>query len=168
MASAPVLVRRAYVGFGANLGRPAETLRAAAREVAGRAGEIVAASPIYVTDPVGGVEQPRFANAVACVSTRLAPERLLDLLLAVEAEFGRVRDVRWGPRTLDLDLLWYDGEERDEGRLTLPHPRAHEREFVLRPLADLEPRLLLHGRTVAEWLAEMPAQGVERTREALM
>ena len=101
----------------------------------------MAGSHIYRTRPIGLTDQPDFQNAVARLSTTLAPEALLDELLGLEARFGRVREVRFGPRTLDLDLLWYEGVVRDDERLTLPHPRAHEREFVLRPLAELDPDL---------------------------
>jgi len=159
----------AYVAFGANLGEPVETLRAAAVALGRRPGvELVAGSPIYRTRPIGPPGQPDYANAVARVGTCLAADALLDVLHAVEAEFGRVRDVRWGPRTLDLDLIWYEGEERADERLTLPHPRAHEREFVLRPLVDLDPDLVLRGRRAADWLAGLDPQGVEATGMALM
>lgn len=168
MTSAPQGGMGAYVGFGANLGDPARTLREAAARLAPRIGAIEAGSHLYRTRPVGGPDQPEFRNAVARVRTGLSPEGLLTVLLAVEAEFGRVRDVRWGPRTLDLDLIWYEGEERDDERLALPHPRAHEREFVLRPLAELAPGLVLRGATVSEWLARLAPQGVERTAETLM
>jgi 2-amino-4-hydroxy-6-hydroxymethyldihydropteridine diphosphokinase len=159
----------AYVAFGANLGEPVETLRAAAVALGRRPGvELVAGSPVYRTRPIGPPGQPDYANAVARVETTHEPEALLDVLHAVEAEFGRVRDVRWGPRTLDLDLIWYDGEERTDERLTLPHPRAHEREFVLRPLADLDPDLVLRGRRAGDWLAGLDPQGVEAVGVALM
>jgi 2-amino-4-hydroxy-6-hydroxymethyldihydropteridine diphosphokinase len=161
-------VRRAYVGFGANLGDPAATLRSAAAELARRAGPIAAASHIYRSAPVGLAGQPDFRNAVALLETELTADGLLDLLLEIESEFGRVRGVRFGPRTLDLDLLWYEGEARQDERLTLPHPRAHEREFVLRPLAELDPNLVLRGRSVAARLAELEPQGVEPTGETLM
>ena len=169
MQSAPGGVIPAYVAFGANLGEPGETLRAAAVALGRRPGiELVAGSPIYRTRPIGPPGQPDYANAVARVETTLAPEALLAVLHAVEAEFGRVRDVRWGPRTLDLDLVWYEGEERADERLTVPHPRAHEREFVLRPLADLDADLLLGERRVRDWLAGLAPQGVEATGVALM
>ena len=169
MQSAPGGVIPAYVAFGANLGEPVETLRSAAVALGGRPGiELVAGSPIYRTRPIGPPGQPDFANAVARVETTLGADALLDVLLAVEAGFGRVRDVRWGPRTLDLDLIWYQGDERSDARLVLPHPRAHEREFVLRPLADLAPELVLRGRRVADWLAGLDPQGVEPTGAALM
>ena len=169
MKSAPGGVIPAYVAFGANLGEPVETLRAAAVALARRPGvELVAGSPVYRTRPIGPPGQPDYANAVARAETTLAAEALLDVLLAIEAEFGRVRDVRWGPRTLDLDLIWYGGEERATERLTLPHPRAHEREFVLRPLADLDPDLVLRGRPAGDWLAGLAPQGVEPAGVALM
>jgi len=166
--SAPGGVKRAYVGFGANLGDPAATLRAATAELGRRAGTVPAGSHIYRSRPIGVTDQPEFLNAVARLETALTADRLLEELLAVEAGFGRVRDVRWGPRTLDLDLIWYEGERREDARLTLPHPRAHEREFVLRPLAELAPDLVLRGATVSEWLARLEPQGVEVTPEALM
>jgi 2-amino-4-hydroxy-6-hydroxymethyldihydropteridine diphosphokinase len=147
---------------------PAQTLRAAAAEVGREAGRIAAASPIYRSLPVGVTDQPPFLNAVAALDTELGPDALLEVLLAVEAAHGRVRDVRWGPRTLDLDLVWFDGVVRDDPRLTLPHPRAHEREFVLRPLCDLAPELLLHGRTAREWLDSLEPQGVEPAGLSLM
>ena len=147
---------------------PAQTLRAAVAEVGREAGRIAAASPIYRSLPVGVTDQPPFLNAVAALDTELGPDALLDVLLAVEAAHGRVRDVRWGPRTLDLDLVWFEGVVRDDPRLTLPHPRAHEREFVLRPLCDLAPDLLLHGRTAREWLDSLEPQGVEPAGLSLM
>jgi 2-amino-4-hydroxy-6-hydroxymethyldihydropteridine diphosphokinase len=168
MENAPKRVSRAYVGFGGNLGDPAKTLRAAAAELGRRAGHLAAASPVYRSDPVGLTDQPPFLNAVAAVDTDLDPDALLDVLLAIEAAHGRVRDVRWGPRTLDLDLVSFDDVVRDDPRLTLPHPRAHEREFVLRPLCDLAPDLPLAGRPAREWLAALAAQGVERTALSLM
>jgi 2-amino-4-hydroxy-6-hydroxymethyldihydropteridine diphosphokinase len=168
LENAPKRVSRAYVGFGANLADPATTLRAAAVELARAAGEVAAASPIYRSRPIGLVEQPPFLNAVAQLDTELGPEPLLDVLQAVEAAHGRVRAVHWGPRTLDLDLLWFDGVVRDDPRLTLPHPRAHEREFVLRPLCDLAPDLPLSGRTAREWLEALDPQGVEPAGLSLM
>ena len=168
MRSAPGGVRWAYVGFGANLGDPASTLQAAAAELGRTAGTVTAGSHIYRSRPIGLTDQPDFQNAVARLATTLAPEALLEELLALEARFGRVREVRFGPRTLDLDLLWYEGVVRDDERLTLPHPRAHEREFVLRPLAELDPDLELRGTSVAAWLARLEPQGVEPTGIPLM
>ena len=168
MESAPKRVSRAYVGFGETWEIPATTLRAAAAELGRRAGPLTAASPVYRSDPVGLTDQPPFLNAVATIETKLDPDALLDVLLAVEAAHGRVRDMRWGPRTLDLDLISFGDVVRDDARLTLPHPRAHEREFVLRPLCDIAPDLPLAGRPAREWLAALDPQGVERTGLSLM
>ena len=118
----------------------------------------MAASPVYETDPVGLTEQPAFLNAVVALDTTLEPLPLLDALLAIEADSGRERGVRFGPRTLDLDLIWYDGRRLESDRLTLPHPRAHEREFVLRPLADVAPGIDLRGETVAALLERLPSR----------
>jgi 2-amino-4-hydroxy-6-hydroxymethyldihydropteridine diphosphokinase len=161
MENAPKRVSRAYVGFGGNLGDPASTLREAALELGRRAGRVAAASPVYRSDPVGVTDQPPFLNAVAALDTELDPDALLDVLLDVEASHGRVREVRWGPRTLDLDLVSFDDVVRADARLTLPHPRAHEREFVLRPLCDIAPDLVLSGRTARDWLESLDPQGVE-------
>jgi 2-amino-4-hydroxy-6-hydroxymethyldihydropteridine diphosphokinase len=148
--------------LGSNLGDPAATLRAATERLAGL-GAVLAASPVYETDPVGLEDQPAFLNAVVLLSTTLEPLDLLGRLLAIEADFHRERTIRWGPRTLDLDLLWYDGAEMDGDRLTLPHPRAHEREFVLRPLADIDPDLPMAGSTAGRLLEALPGQGVRTT-----
>lgn len=168
MENAPDRVRRAYVGFGANLADPAQALRSAAVALGREAGRVSAASPVYRSLPVGVTDQPPFLNAVAAIETALDPDALLDTLLSIEAAHGRVRELRWGPRRLDLDLLWFEGVERDDPRLTLPHPRAHEREFVLRPLCDLAPDLPLRGRMAREWLAELEPQGVEPAGLSLM
>jgi 2-amino-4-hydroxy-6-hydroxymethyldihydropteridine diphosphokinase len=104
--------------------------------------EVVAVSSFRETDPVGLDEQPRFLNAAAAIETDLEPRALLDLLLSIELELGRARDgPRFGPRTIDLDLLLYDEEVVDEPGLAVPHPRLHERRFALEPLAELDPDL---------------------------
>jgi 2-amino-4-hydroxy-6-hydroxymethyldihydropteridine diphosphokinase len=139
---------RAYLGLGANLGDRETTIRRALH-LLGQDGEIevVAVSTLRETDPVGLVDQPRFLNGVAAVETELAPRDLLRRLLALEQELGRTRTgPRFGPRTIDLDLLVYGNDVVDEPGLTVPHPRLAEREFVLEPLAELEPDLLVPGR----------------------
>jgi len=166
-ASTPFRGNRAYISLGSNLGDSLLTLRQAAAALRAL-GTVVAASPVYETDPVGLKEQPAFLNAVVELVTALEPLPLLDALLAIEAECGRERGIRFGPRTLDLDLIWYDGMRLESDRLTLPHPRAHEREFVLRPLADIAPGIDLHGETVATLLEQLPPQGVRATRSSLM
>jgi 2-amino-4-hydroxy-6-hydroxymethyldihydropteridine diphosphokinase len=147
-------VTRAYVGLGANLGDRERTIRAAVDALAGEEGiELVAVSTLRETEPVGVGDQPRFLNGVAELDTSLAARDLLDGLLAVEERFGRVRvPGEHGPRTLDLDLLLYGDEAIDERGLTVPHPRLHERRFVLEPLAELAPGLVVPGRGDVESL----------------
>jgi 2-amino-4-hydroxy-6-hydroxymethyldihydropteridine diphosphokinase len=143
-----IAAMRAYLGLGANLGDRETTIRRAL-QLLGQDGEIevVAVSTLRDTDPVGLVEQPRFLNGVAAVETELGPRDLLGRLFAVEQELGRTRTgPRFGPRTIDLDLLVYGNDVVDEPGLTVPHPRLAEREFVLEPLAELEPDLLVPGR----------------------
>ena len=139
---------RAYVGLGANLGDRERTLRAAADALAAEEGiEVVSISTLRETEPVGVGEQPRFLNGAAELETTLTARELLDRLLTVEQRFGRVRiPGEHGPRTLDLDLLLYGDEVIDEPGLTVPHPRLHERRFVLEPLAELAPGLVVPER----------------------
>jgi 2-amino-4-hydroxy-6-hydroxymethyldihydropteridine diphosphokinase len=135
-------VTRAYVGVGANLGDREATIRAARDALPG----VVAVSELRETDPVGVLDQPPFLNGAVALETELAPRELLDTLLAIERELGRERRERWGPRTIDLDLLLYGDETIDEPGLTVPHPRLHERRFALEPLLDLDPELAIPGR----------------------
>ena len=139
---------RAYVGLGANLGDRAATLRRAIDLLAERpAIDVVGVSSFRETDPVGYLDQPRFLNAAVVVETSLTPSALLAALLDVERELGRVREgPRYGPRTVDLDLLLMDDLVLDEPGLELPHPRLHERAFALEPLAELDPELVVPGR----------------------
>jgi 2-amino-4-hydroxy-6-hydroxymethyldihydropteridine diphosphokinase len=131
---------RAYVGLGSNLGDRLATLDAAVRVLdADELTYVMAVSRVYETVPVGGPEQHPYLNAVAVLETDRNPRQLLDLLLATEAGLGRIRAERWGPRTADLDLLLYDGPPIDSPELTVPHPRARERAFVLVPLCDADP-----------------------------
>lgn len=138
---------RAYIGLGANLGPREVTLLRAADLLAAEAGiEMLEISQLRETDPMGDVEQPSFLNGAVAVETTLSPRELLNVLLRVERELGRVRDgERWGPRTIDLDLLLYGDEIVDEDGLRVPHPRLHERRFALEPLVDLEPELEIPG-----------------------
>jgi 2-amino-4-hydroxy-6-hydroxymethyldihydropteridine diphosphokinase len=140
-------VTRAYVGLGANLGPREETLRRAL-ELLGRSPgvDVLAVSELRETEPVGLIEQPPFLNGAAALETSLSARELLDLLLEVERTLGRVRDERWGPRLIDLDLLLYGAETIDEAGLGVPHPRLHERRFALEPLAELDPELVIPGR----------------------
>jgi 2-amino-4-hydroxy-6-hydroxymethyldihydropteridine diphosphokinase len=139
---------RAYIGMGANLGNREETIKRALALLAGRPGvNVVAISSLRETDPVGFADQPHFLNGAAAVETELEPRALLAALLAVERELGRTRDgPRFGPRTIDLDLLVYGACEVAEPGLTVPHPRLAERAFALEPLAELDPELEIPGR----------------------
>jgi 2-amino-4-hydroxy-6-hydroxymethyldihydropteridine diphosphokinase len=143
------------------MGDPARTLAEAVRELASL-GTIAAVSPVYRTRPIGP-PQPDYLNGVVDLRTTLAPRELLHALQRIELGHGRVRAERFGPRTLDLDLIWYEGRTSADPELELPHPRAHEREFVLRPLCDVDGSLELRGRPAREWLAEATGQGVEPT-----
>ena len=154
----------AYVALGANLGDPAATVLAAFGALANlNESRVTHTSSLYRTAPIGITAQPEFINAVAQLETTLAPEALLDELLALEQRFGRIRGERNGPRTLDLDLLLYDNLELELPRLTLPHPRLHLRAFVLLPLTEISPDLRLAGRgTLAAWLPAVANQGIIR------
>ena len=145
---------RAYVGLGANLGDRERTLRAAIDALGAEDGvEVVAVSALRETDPVGVGDQPRFLNGAAELETTLTARELLGRLLAIEQRFGRVRvPGEHGPRTVDLDLLLYGDAQLDEPGLTVPHPRLHERRFVLEPLAELAPGLVVPGRGEVESL----------------
>jgi 2-amino-4-hydroxy-6-hydroxymethyldihydropteridine diphosphokinase len=145
----------AYVGLGSNLGDREGTLRRAL-ELLGERVTLGRVSSFRETDPVGMTEQPRFVNAAARIETDLSPRELLDAMLGVELELGRERRERWGPRTIDLDLLLYGDTVVAEPGLTVPHPRLHERRFVLEPLAELDPALVVPGRgRVSELLARL-------------
>ena len=139
---------RAYIGLGANLGDRAAMLRAAVEQLSAEPGiEVVAVSPVHETEPVGYTAQPPFLNAAAAVETELPARDVLDRLLGIERRLGRTRDgPRFGPRTIDLDLLLYGDERIDEPGLEVPHPRLHERLFALEPLLELDPQLELPGR----------------------
>ena len=141
---------RAYVALGSNLGDPLQTVESAIDALAALRGSLLKAmSSLYRTAPVGLRHQPDFINAVVALDTRLAPRELLAELFALEARFGRIRDpggARNAPRTLDLDLLLHGDTIMNEPGLILPHPRMHERAFVLAPLAEIAPDLVIPGR----------------------
>jgi 2-amino-4-hydroxy-6-hydroxymethyldihydropteridine diphosphokinase len=153
----------AFIALGSNID-PETHLAAAVRLLAEHV-RITGTSPVYRTPPWGVTEQAPFLNAVLSVETALEPEPLLDRLQEIERRRKRVRSVRYGPRTLDLDLLSYEARVLESARLTLPHPRLHERAFVLVPLCDLAPdwrHPVLH-RTAAQLLADVDRTGIERT-----
>lgn len=138
-------------------------LRAAAGELA-RAVRVEKTSHVFATAPVGGIPQPEFLNAAALVECDRTPEELLDVLLAIERKLGRVRHEKWGPRVIDLDLLWAEGIVSDSVRLTLPHPRLRERAFAIVPLLELVPDAT-DPRTGERYL--VPPGGVRRMQEIL-
>jgi 2-amino-4-hydroxy-6-hydroxymethyldihydropteridine diphosphokinase len=147
------IAERAYVGMGANLGDRLSTLQTATEYLA-RLGTLAAVSSVYETEPVGYTDQPPFLNMVVALETGLEPLNLMQSLLDIEQELGRVRSFLNAPRTLDLDLLLYGDRVIADPGLTVPHPRMHERAFVLVPLAEVSPRLVLPttSKTVKELL----------------
>ncbi|HYF45779.1 MAG TPA: 2-amino-4-hydroxy-6-hydroxymethyldihydropteridine diphosphokinase [Acidimicrobiales bacterium] len=136
---------RAFLGLGSNLGDRRALLRAAVDALP----DVVAVSPLYETDPVGGPEQGVFLNLVVQLDTGLGARELLAVCAEREQAAERVREERWGPRTLDVDVLWVDGEEVDEPDLVVPHPRMWDRRFVLAPLRDLAPDLVSEAQVAA-------------------
>ena len=147
---------KAVVALGANIGNPREQIDvpiALLRE----ATEVKAVSSYFVTKPVGGPEQPDYLNAVCILESELPALDLLAVLQGIEKSLGREREVRWGPRTIDLDLIQYGSLLSAAAELELPHPRAHERRFVLEPWCEIEPDaiLLTHGK-ISELLAQLP------------
>ncbi|MGX4690629.1 2-amino-4-hydroxy-6-hydroxymethyldihydropteridine diphosphokinase [Streptomyces sp. JNUCC 63] len=157
--------KRAVISIGSNLGNRLETLQGAVDALEDTPGvRIKAVSPVYETEP-WGVEpgtQPSYFNAVVILKTTLPPSSLLERAHAIEEAFNRVRDERWGPRTIDVDIVAYAEAVSDDPLLTLPHPRAHERAFVLAPWYDVDPQAQLPGRgAVADLLTSVTHQGVE-------
>ena len=153
----------AFLGLGSNLGDRAALLRAAVEALEAAKGvTVTAASAIYETPPWGPVPQGPYLNACIAVATTLAPRALLDLALAIERQHGRERAVRWGPRTLDIDLLTYGTVALDEPGLILPHPRLTERAFVLLPLSEFAAGHGIGGRSVADWLALQETDAILR------
>mgnify|MGYP006280012853 CR=1 FL=1 len=156
----------AWISLGSNQGPGASVFRSALQALnAGGDITLDALSSLYRTPPWGDTRQPDFLNAVARLETARSPERILASLLAIEERHGRRRTTerRWGPRTLDLDLLLVDGQEIDVPGLTLPHPRLHERAFVLVPLAELDPDIVIPGRgSVRQCLSRVPRERIER------
>lgn len=133
----------AVIALGANLGDRLAALQAALDDMAAAGLSVAAVSRVFETDPVGGPEQPAYLNAIAVITDEPGPHALLETLHEIEHAHGRTREVRWGARTLDLDIITISGVRSDDPDLTLPHPRAHERAFVLTPWLDVDPDAVL-------------------------
>jgi len=143
---------RAYLALGANIGEPRAQLAEALKRIdTDPAIDIVARSAVIETEPWGKPDQPRFLNQVIAVETALAPRALLETCLGIERQMGRVRTEKWGPRVIDIDIVAYGRRTIDETGLTLPHPQAHKRDFVIDPLREIDPQ-------TADWIA---AQGAK-------
>ncbi len=164
-------MERVYIGLGSNLAEPRQQLRGALDALARIPNsQLAVVSSLYLSDPLGPADQPRYNNAVAALDTSLSPLALLDALQAIERAQGRERKAeRWGPRTLDLDILLFGNRLISEPRLTVPHYHMHARAFVLYPLAEIAPAelKLADGRTLAELLAACPFEGLERLGDPL-
>ena len=161
---------RAVLSVGANLGDRLGTLQGCVQAIAELPDtDVLAISPVYQTAPVGGPPQPDYLNAVLLIQTGLPPRGLLDAIGGIEARFGRVRAERFGPRTLDIDVISYAGQVSDDPELTLPHPRAHERAFVLAPWHDIDPAAELPGHgPVGQLLAGLDQAGVRKVPAAVL
>jgi 2-amino-4-hydroxy-6-hydroxymethyldihydropteridine diphosphokinase len=157
--------RKVVLALGSNLGDRQDILQGGVDAIAGIEGvRLTAVSPVYETVPVGGPPQPDFLNAVVLADVTIPSDELLDRLHEVEASFDRIRVVRWGPRTLDIDIVTVAGEQSDNPDLTLPHPRAYERAFVLAPWHDADPDAVLPGHgAVADLLALADQTGIRRS-----
>jgi 2-amino-4-hydroxy-6-hydroxymethyldihydropteridine diphosphokinase len=162
--------RRTVIAMGSNLGDRMDYLQGGLDGLFDTPRiSFLAVSPVYETAPVGGPEQPDYLNAVVIAETSMPAQAVLERCLSLEDAFGRARDERWGPRTLDLDLIVYGDEVSNGPGLTLPHPRAHERAFVLAPWHDADPQAQLPGRgPVADLLAALGTAGVARVEGAVL
>jgi 2-amino-4-hydroxy-6-hydroxymethyldihydropteridine diphosphokinase len=167
---APGTRRRVVIALGSNLGDRLGTLQGGIDALFREAGlEFAAASPVFETSPVGGPDQPDYLNAVVVAWATLPARAVLERCQGVEAGLGRTRLLRWGPRTLDLDIIVYGDEVSDDPVLTLPHPRAHERAFVLAPWCEVDPGGEIPGRgRVCDLLAETGQDGVRRREDAVL
>lgn len=152
---------KAIVALGSNLGDRFDYLQKALNEINEISDtEVLDISNVYETLPVGGPEQGNYLNAVISVKTDFSAEEFLLKLLLIELNLGRERTTNWGPRTIDLDLIWFDNQEVDSENLTLPHPRAHERCFVIKPWSDIDNESLLNGNKIKDLLQDLDCSGV--------
>ncbi|MGL4268200.1 MAG: 2-amino-4-hydroxy-6-hydroxymethyldihydropteridine diphosphokinase [Plesiomonas sp.] len=160
---------RTYIAIGSNLVEPVQQARSAIQALAALPdSRLVAVSGLYRSKPMGPQDQPDYINAVAALDTQLAPLALLDATQQIELHHGRVRKAeRWGPRTLDLDILLYGDQQIDHPNLTIPHYGMRSREFVLYPLAEIAPTLILpDGSTLEQWVKQVARNNLERWQDA--
>lgn len=171
-ASLPARARgtRVTIALGSNLGQRLENLQGGLDALFDAPGlALVAVSPVYQTAPVGGPQQPDYLNAVLIATTTLPAHAVLERCQGVEAVFGRVRDEAWGPRTLDLDIIVYGDVVSDDPELTLPHPRAHERAFVLAPWHDIDPDAEIPSwGQVSDLLAKVGSADIQRLDDVVL
>lgn len=152
---------RVYLGIGSNLGDRQANIEQALERLAGQV-DILLVSAFYETEPVGYTDQPWFLNVVLSGETQLAPRELLAFTQGVEQALKRVKTIRWGPRSIDVDILLYEGITMDTPELTIPHPRMTQRNFVLVPLAEIAPDLTLGGRPIGELLAALDGEEIRK------
>ena len=154
----------AYIGLGGNVGDVFANMQSALNALNSHEKiSVRSISNLYKTPPWGIEDQDWFLNACASIETGLSAQKLLRQCLETEKTLKRVRDVRWGPRTIDLDVLIFGEEVIEEDKLQIPHPRMHERAFVLRPMADIAPQLMLRDKTISQWLAEIDSSEIKST-----
>jgi 2-amino-4-hydroxy-6-hydroxymethyldihydropteridine diphosphokinase len=152
---------KAVVALGSNLGDRFDYLQKAVNEINSLTDiEILEISSVYDTLPVGGPEQGNYLNAVATLNTKFEAEELLLKLLLIELNLGRQREIAWGPRTIDLDLIWFEDQTINLENLVLPHPRAHERCFVIKPWLEIEPKARIGNTEIREFLKNLDCSGV--------
>jgi 2-amino-4-hydroxy-6-hydroxymethyldihydropteridine diphosphokinase len=158
----------AYIGLGGNVGDVIHSIRSALQHIDGNDKiDLLETSSVYKTPPWGVTEQAWFFNACASIKTSLTAHELLEVCLSIEQTLKRVRDVRWGPRTIDLDVLLFGNEEINEDKLQIPHPRMLERAFVLKPLSDIAPNMELQGIHINKWLEKLDSSQILKTDDRL-
>ncbi len=159
----------AFIGLGGNVGDVFASMQSALRTLdSHKQISVISTSSVYKTPPWGVEDQDWFLNACVGVETTLTGQELLTECLAAEKSLNRVRDVRWGPRTIDLDVLIYSGERIDTAELQVPHPRMQERGFVLLPMADIAPNLMLKGKSISQWLETLDTSDIQKTELKLI
>ncbi|MBM7622721.1 2-amino-4-hydroxy-6-hydroxymethyldihydropteridine diphosphokinase [Sporohalobacter salinus] len=158
-----------YLSLGSNKGNREDYLKKAIKGLQGNSDiEVIAISSIYATEPVGYTDQADFLNLVVEIKTTLTPLELLDYIQEVELELNRTREIRWGPRTIDIDIILFGDREIKSNRLTVPHPRFQQRAFVLVPLSDLTDEVIYDGKTATELLAQLPEKtGITEYKSSL-